>query len=542
MPRAHLLRTVGRKRAAARVEHMGRDAMTRHDGGFSRRGALSLGAGAVLAGGLPPRGLLAQDATTLRAGITGYNVVNTLDPGKATLIPEFYLVWAIYNALLKFDAKMNPVPDLAESFSTLDNGLEFKLRQGVRFQDGSPLTSDDVKFTIERLLDDGFASANKSKVSSVDRVEVPDPLTVRIITKEAFAPLLTFLANARTGTQILSRKAVGAAADFGKAPVGTGGYMLKEWRPGERLVLTAFDGYFLGKPKVASVAVPLIAEESSGVTALLGGQIDLTSTAPFADIPTLQTNAAIKVLKQPGMNCRFISLNHRRAPFDDPAFRRACSMAFDRNAMVKAILFGEGVASAGLIPPSLDYAYMGSSHPLTTYDPAKAKAEFAKSKYKPGQEGVVLTWGQTWWKRIAEVFTAQVNQTLGTKLTVEVTEANTVFSRLRAGDYQASAWGWLGFIDPDEYTYDILHTKGWRNFEGYSNPELDALLERGRREIDKPKRGAIYKQAEARMLEDMPVIPCFCSNIHNLMTKKVSGFDQLPFSNFGDQFAQITMG
>jgi peptide/nickel transport system substrate-binding protein len=154
----------------------------------------------------------------------------------------------------------------------------------------------------------------------------------------------------------------------------------------------------------------------------------------------------------------------------------------------------------------------------------------------------VLTWGQTWWKRIAEVFTAQVNQTLGTKLTVEVTEANTVFQRLRAGDYQASAWGWLGFIDPDEYTYDILHTKGWRNFHGYSNAKLDTMLEAARRELDKTKRGALYKEAEALMIEDMPVLPCFCSNIHNLMAKKVRGFDQLPYSNYGDQFANMTVG
>ena len=116
-------------------------------------------------------------------------------------------------------------------------------------------------------------------------------------------------------------------------------------------------------------------------------------------------------------------------------------MAFDRNAMVRAILFGEGVASAGLIPPSLEYAYGGATRPLTTYNAERAKAELAKSKYKAGQEGVVLTWGQTWWRRIAEVFTAQANQTLGTKLTVEVTEANTVFQRLRSGDYQASALG-----------------------------------------------------------------------------------------------------
>ena len=386
-------------------------------------------------------------------------------------------------------------------------------------------------------------SPHKSKVSAVDRIETPGPLTVRLVTKEPFAPLLTFLANARTGTQILSRKSVAAAGDdFGKKPVGTGAYMLKDWQPGERVTVAAFDNYFGGKPQISTIDMPLIAEESSGVTALLAGQIDLTSTAPLADIPKLQQNPSIALLKQPGMNCRFISLNHRRPPFDDPTFRRACSLAFDRNAMVSAILFGEGMPSAGLIPPSLEYAYRGATHPLTTYNAERARAELAKSKYKPGQEGVVLSLGQTWWKRIAEVFVAQVNQTLGTKLTVQVTEANRVFQRLQVADYQACAWGWVGLIDADEYTYEILHTKGWRNFEGYSNPKLDGMLEQARRELDKPKRGAIYKDAETAMLEDMPILPCFCSNIHNLLAKRVRGFEQLPFSNWGDQFAHLTIG
>jgi peptide/nickel transport system substrate-binding protein len=517
--------------------------MDQHRSHISRRQALLLGgsAAAALSASWPVRPAHGQDSR-LRAGITGYNVINTLDPGKATLIPEFYVIWAIYNALLKFDAKMNPVPDLAESYRVADGALEFKLRPGVKFHDGNLLTADDVKFTLERLLDDKFGSANKSKVSALERIEVADPGTVRLVTREPFAPLLTFLANARTSTQVLSRKAVAAAGEeFGRKPVGTGGYMLKDWRPGERVTLASFDGYFAGRPKIATVEMPLIAEESSGVTALLGGQIDLTSTAPFADVPALEHNQSITILKQPGMNCRYLALNHRRAPCDDPAFRRACSMAFDRNAMLRAILFGEGVVSAGLIPPSLQYAYGGSTRPLTTYNVDRAKAELAKSKYKAGQEAVVLTWGQTWWKRIAEVFTAQVNQTLGTRLTVEVNEANTVFQRLRAGDYQISVWGWLGFVDPDEYTYDILHTKGPRNFYGYSNPRLDAMLEQARREIDKAKRGALYKQAEALMIEDMPVLPCFCSNVHNLMSKKVHGFEQLPFSNYGDQFAHMTV-
>ena len=511
---------------------------------MKRRDFLKASAAAAAASQLPfPRAALAQ-AATLRAGITGYNVINTLDPGKATLISEFYVVWALYNGLMKLDANSNPIPDLAESVKVADNTtLEFKLRKGVKFQDGSELTSDDVKFTLERLLDDKFASPNKSKVSLLSKIDVPDALTVRLTTKEAFAPLLTFLANARTGTQIVPRKAVTAAGDdFGKKPVGTGAYSLKDWVPGQKVSLAAFPGYFGGAPKIGTVEMPLIAEESSGVTALLGDQIDLTSTAPFADIPNLEKNAKITVLKQAGLNCRMVSLNHRKPPFDDPAFRRACSMAFDRNAMVRAVLFGEGVIAHGLIPPSIGYAYGGDKRPLCTFDPAKAKAELAKSKYPNGAEAEIMTWGQSWWKRMAEVFVAQCNQTLGTKFTVQVTEANTVFQRHKSGDYQGSIWGWLGLLDADEYMYDIVHTKGWRNFYGYSNPKIDDLLEKARRELDQAKRGALYKEAENLMTEDMPIIPLFVSNVHNLMTKKVQGFKQLPYSNYGDQFAAMSMG
>ncbi|HLN10776.1 MAG TPA: ABC transporter substrate-binding protein, partial [Xanthobacteraceae bacterium] len=246
--------------------------------------------------------------------------------------------------------------------------------------------------------------------------------------------------------------------------------------------------------------------------------------------------------KQPGMNCRFIALNHRKPPFDDVHFRRAVSMAFDRNAMVKVVLFGEGVPSHGLIPPSLAYAYETKPRETALFNAERAKAELAKSKYANGFGDIpVLAWGSSWWKRTVEVLALQVNETLGTKLAVEVTEANTVYARQKSGDFLASVWGWLGPVDADEYVGEILSTKGWRNFQGYSNPKLDELVEQGRTELDLKKRGDIYKQAENIAIEEAAVLPCFCSNIHNLMTTQVQGFTQLPYSNFGDQFAAIKM-
>src|SRR5579883_1888959 len=128
--------------------------------GLSRRKVLKTGAAAAAAAGIGlPWGLRSAEAAggTLRAGITGYDVINTLDPGKATLIPEFYVIWGVFNGLLKFDAKMEIVPDLAQSYKVEPDGsLEFKLHPNVKFHDGSALTSEDVKFSLERLLDDKF--------------------------------------------------------------------------------------------------------------------------------------------------------------------------------------------------------------------------------------------------------------------------------------------------------------------------------------------------------------------------------------------------
>jgi len=479
----------------------------------------------------------------IRAAITGFDVLNTLDPGKASLIQEYFVIWSMFNGLLKFAPNMEIVPDLAAEYKAIDSRtFEFRLRPGVKFHDGSELSADDVKFTFDRLLDERFASPYRTKLAVIDSVTVVDPLTVRIATKEPYAPILTLLCNFRTGTQIVSRKSVEAMTPeaFGRKPIGTGAHMLKDWIPGERVILTAHPHYFMpGLPRTPTIEVPLIAEESSGETAILGGQIELTSGAPFADVPNLEKRTEIVVLKQPGLNNRYIALNNRKAPFDDVHFRRALSMAFDRNVMVKAVLFGEGAVAQGLIPPTLTFAYDSKPRDLATFDAERARAELSSSQHGAATEAAVLTWGSSWWKRVVEIFVAQVNETLGTRLSVEVSESNTVYSRLRSGDYQAAVWGWLGVVDPDDL-YDILHSKGWRNFQGYANPKLDDALEEARAELDRRKRGEMYKVIEATMIEDMPLIPCFFSNIQNLLRRDVQGFTQLPYSNFGDQFATLT--
>ena len=333
-------------------------------------------------------------------------------------------------------------------------------------------------------------------------------------------------------------EAMGAEA-FGKHPVGTGAFKVADWVPGQYVKLEAFDDYFVhGEPALRAVSVQLIQEEASGVTALLGGQVDLTSSVPTSAVESLSKRSDTRLLTQPGLNNRYLALNLRKPPFDDVHVRRALSMAFDRSVLVKATQFDQAVPSAGLIPPTLTFAFDPAPRPLAQFDPQRAKDELAKSERAGPVSASILTWGSGFWKQAVEVVVAQANETLGTNLRVEVTEANTVFARLKSGDFQAAIWGWLGVVDPDDL-YDILHTTGWRNFQGYANPEMDKLLAQGRSELDRAKRGDLYKRAEALMIEDMPLVPCFCSNIQNLMRADLEGFVQKPFSNFGDQFASL---
>lgn len=507
----------------------------------SRRAVVGGAAGLAL-GTLGSPGFVRAARTDATAAITGFSVINTLDPAKASLIQEYFVLWAAFNALLKFDDHMNIVPDLAESYEAVDpNTYVFKLRSGVKFHDGTDLSSEDVTFTFERLLDERFGSPYRSKVSVLDKVEAIAPLAVRITTKEPYAPLLSLLCNFRNGTQIVPKRAVesmGAEA-FARRPVGTGAFRIADWVPGQSVKLEAFDTYFVkGEPRLTSVRVALIAEESSGVAALLGGQVDLTSSVPTADVSGLSKRSEVRVLSQPGLNNRYLALNLRKPPFDDVHFRRALSMGFDRELLVKATQFGEAVPSQGLIPPTLAFAFDGTPQPLVQFDAKRAKEELAKSKHPAATPVSVLTWGSGFWKQAVELIVTQANQTLGTALKVEVTEANTVFSRLKSGDFQAAIWGWLGVVDPDDL-YDILHSKGWRNFQGYSNSEMDQILERGRSEQNRDRRGDLYRQAERMMIEDMPVVPCFCSNIQNLMRAELEGFVQKPFTNFGDQFSSL---
>jgi peptide/nickel transport system substrate-binding protein len=495
-------------------------------------------------GGLLRFAHAAPEGRTLRAAMAGFSVINTLDPTKAAINPEFYIIWGVFNTLVKFDAKMKIVPDLATSWTNPDpTTWEFKLRKGVKFHDGSDLTADDVVFTFQRIADPKFGSPVQKKMSPVIGVTAPDPYTVVIKTDKPFAPLLTYLTNTRTSTQIVCKKAVLAMGDaqYGRTPVGSGPWKLTEWKPNESLSFAAHTEYFeKGLPRCPSLTVQLIKDDESAVNALLAGGLDFDNAVPYGDTDRLKKLPNIDFSSMPGLNTRFMAFNIQKPPFDDVHFRRAISMSIDRKAFVQATVFGQALPAQGFVPAAIGWAFDKQKHPYCNYDPAGAKAELKKSKYGPGTEATILAFPDAWWKRMAEVFVDMANHVLGLKLTVQFMDARTQYASWAKNDGLAWSDGWIALCDPDEYLFDCFHSTGWRNFSKYSNPKVDALLEQARAELDREKKGGpLYMEAERLICEDVPCAPLMNTFSNSALPKSVKGFDHTPYDGFGAQLAAM---
>ena len=514
---------------------------------FGRRTLLSGAAGLSAAGLLPLASQAAPDGGPLRAAMAGFTLINTLDPGKAAVNPEFFIIWGVFNSLVKFDQDMKVVGDLAASWTNpAPDTWEFKLRPGVKFHDGSDLTAEDVVFTFARIADEKFASPVRKKMAVVTAVTAVDPLTVRFTTATPFAPLLTYLTNTRTSTQIVCKKAVQAMGDeqYGRTPVGSGPWKLVEWRPNEKLGFAAHTGYFEpGLPKAAALDVLLIRDDSSAINALASGGVEFVNAVPYGDTERVKRMPNISFLSRPGMNARFVHLNIQRPPFDDVHFRRAVSMSIDRRAFIQAVVFGQAVPSQGYIPAAIPWAYDKEPRPYAQFNPQAARDELAKSKYGPGTEVVVYGFPDSWWKRMSEVFVDMVNRTLGVKFRVEFMDSRTHFARWQANDGWAWPNGWIALCDPDEYLYDCFHSTGWRNFSKYSNPQVDRLLEQARQELDREtKGGKLYIEAERLIAEDCPSVFLMNTNSNSAVLSTVHGFEQTAYEGFGAQLAPMVAG
>jgi peptide/nickel transport system substrate-binding protein len=480
-------------------------------------GALSLGRSAF--GQTPKEGGTFISARTTEA--TG------LDPQLVPAFSRSARSPLMYNQLVRFEPDMTPVPELAESWQTSADGLiwTFKLRQGVKFHDGQELTSADVKFTFDRLFE---KSPGKSDFIAVDKVEPSGKYAVKFITKEPFAGLLAALGG--FWGFIINEAGVKKHGDLNKAAVGTGPFMLEDWKVEQQMTLKKHAGYFKkGLPHVDQVFLRIIPDEANIVAALRTGQIHHAFIEDNKNYNLLKDEKSLTGFRSSRLGYDYLNINATRGPLKDVRVRQAISWAVDRAQVMRVAASGFGRLTAPATAPMKQWQ-LPEDQWMKYYKPdvEKAKKLMADAGVGSGfatKICVIPTFPTM--VSGAPVIAAQLKR-IGINAEIENVEYAIWIKRWLAKDFDMTMNTTPGYADPDTAFFRALHSTKGQNWNSWSVPDLDAMLEEGRRTLDAKKRKEIYDKVQIMILENVPHLWLFSADTIDFTQSSVKGFRQHP--------------
>lgn len=455
----------------------------------------------------------------------------TLDPMRSAAAGNIETYGQLYSRLLRRNPETDALePGLAESWDVSADGLTytFKLRD-AKFSDGSPITADDVGFSLERIRSDK-QSAYPAPLSAVESVTASDPKTVAVKLKSPFSPFLGNLEIWNMG--IVSKADVekqGAEKAFSTAPVTSGPYAVKEWKPNEKLVLEPNEHYWReGYPKSdATVELLEIASPETRVAMLKAGEIDVVRYVQWAQIDDLKTSENIDMRLEPSTTIFMTLLNNKREPFSSMEARQAAAHAVDNKAMTQAVTHGYATPANTTLPSAVDFH--DKDYPGIPFDPAKAKELLAKSGME-GREVKILATSGAAEQQMALLLQAQW-QAIGLKPTIVNVDSGAWWDATGKGDYDAAATWWYNETpDPDlAVRWALCGSCGSNSFNTfYSNPKVDELVEQGTREADPEKRAAIYKEIQKITTEEVSQIPLYYAPNAVAYSKRLQGIKLTP--------------
>ncbi|MFO1323079.1 MAG: ABC transporter substrate-binding protein [Burkholderiales bacterium] len=462
---------------------------------------------------------------TLRYGTV--TEVASLDPHVYSGSAWKVLIEAIYSPLVGYDTKGRIVPRIAERWETPDAKTTiFHLRRGVTFHDGTPLTAEDVKFSLERILDPKNGATLRTNLAGVT-VSVTGPNTVKVETAEPNATLLSVLALPEAA--IVSKKWIDAGPNVKVQANGTGPFVLKAYEPSVRAVLEKNPGYFIkGQPYLNAVEFRMIKSDDARVNALRTNAVDMIDFVPWKDIDTLKRAPNIVVDSSGGafMNLWF---NATKKPFSDVRVRQAFAYAIDRDAIAKAAFFGHGTPIEG--PPTTpDSPYYNKDLAKTyKYDPARAKALLAAAGYPNGFDFEFLVFqGLGIYTSTAQIVQANLKD-VGINAKIQLVEFADLLDRKNKANYDAMIYGVsMKLTDPDVYAYYLgADSTYWAKPIGYRDEVLEKLLTAGRSTVDVDSRKVIYKKVEQRVMDTSPWVFINFREQAQAYNKKVHGYSHL---------------
>ena len=509
--------------------------------GASRRDILTMlmagGMQAALAGGIATVAAGAQAAETPKKGgrikVAGATaaVSDTLDPAKQSNHTDYVRGFMFYNGLTYLDGTLTPQPSLAEEFTTTDaKTWVFKLRKGVTFHDGKPLTPQDVIFSIMRHKNPATASKAKVLADPIDEVVAtgPNEVTVRLAMPNADLPVVL-------GTYHFHIVKDGTT-DF-NAGIGTGPYKVKEFRPGVRSVAIRNDDYWKpNRPYVDVIEYVGIGDESTRINALVSGELDLVGSVNPRSIDRITASGKHEVFETKAGTYTDLVVRLDTAPGNNPDFLKAIKYLFNREQMLKSIMIGRGVvANDQPIDPSNRFYFKGLKQ--RPYDPDKAKFHFQKSGIGSTVVPVVVSPAATTSVEMAVVLQYAARQ-IGMNLDVR---------RMPADGYWSQHWMkhpvGFGSINPRP-SADVLLTSFFKsdapwNESAWKNEKFDQLLVAARGEPDPAKRAQMYGDMQVMIHEGSGIgIPFFMSIIDG-HSKKLRGLTPIPLGGMmGYSFAE----
>lgn len=461
---------------------------------------------------------------------------DSLDPANTDSNPGEAIGRMMNNFLVRFDAKLNLVPDLATKWSQSTDGLTwtFTLRKGVKFHDGTPFNAEAVKYNFERFLGPEKPLKSSLHIPIIKSVEVVDEYTVRFHLKVPFAFFLNNLAHSATAmVSPAAHKKWGK--DLTLHPVGTGPFKFVEWVRGDRVVLERNDDYFEGKPRLDKIIVRTVREDSARVLGLEAGDNDLIVRIPPEEVPRLMREGRVRIYAEQSNRALRLGMNVSKKPFDDLRVRQALNYAVDKESIVKNIYQGLAAVIPTMVGP-LNTGYA----PVTgyPYDPTKAKKLLAEAGYPNGFKTTLWTPKGRYLKDFE--LTQAVQQQLaavGVEARLETFEWAAYLSALRKPKEEAKhalyLIGWSPSTGEARWgIYPLTACASWwpkgSNFSFYCNKDLDELIDKSVAATSLKERDAFLKKAQELLVKDPEAIYLLATKETVGMSLKLHGVINSP--------------
>ena len=454
-----------------------------------------------------------------------------LDPTLGSSYVGRIVFAGLCDKLFDIDAKLNIVPQLATGYEWKDpTHLVIHIRDGVQFQDGEKLNADAVKYKLMRDLTIK-GSMRRGEVSSIDSIDVIDPLTVQLNLKAPASQLLAQLTD-RAGIMISPKAGEAEGDKFGLHPVCAGPFSFDSRVAQDRIVLKRFPGYWDAKAiHFDQVVYEPNPNSSVRLANLQAGALDLVEYILPTDVPAVQKDPKLKVAIDDSLAYNGISFNTDNGPAQNTSLgknalvREAFELGLDRQALIQVVYNGMFTPTAQANPPSSPFFFKDIQPPAR--DPAKAKALLKQAGVAmPVPVTLTITNGSDS-QQVGEVIQSMLNES-GFDVKIKTMEFASSLQAGYAGDFQAYMIGWSGRADPDGNMWQMLHTGGQFNYGHYSNADVNKALDDARTVAAVDQRRAFYSKVWAQERKDLPLIYLWTARNIVGMKKSITGFQQVP--------------